>query len=253
MGSGPGATVQLALRHNQRPSTNSISISSRKDPGGPGDFFPAPMGCNQSNVGWEQQCPTMPYRLMVITARQPGPGEANPSAPATENDSRRASVGSRRQVRFSLRRPSERRLPSRSPVGLARLRASADWATPGLGRHGACELQRETRTLPTFVSVWSPLRLCGRPGRRLWPLIGPAWWRRCAARLEHLFKRKRAASCARRIRRARTSTPHLIGDVLKTNYVTAGALCFFGPGTTVLGCGLDPDLQWPHDATSSGR
>lgn len=94
-----------------RPSTNGISISSRKDPGGPGVFFLAPMGCNQSNVGSEQQCPTRPYRLMVITARQPVPGESQSlTAPATENDSRRAYVGSRRQVRFLLRRPSERRL-----------------------------------------------------------------------------------------------------------------------------------------------
>lgn len=56
-------------------------------------------------------------------------GSQSLTAPAMENDSRRASVGSRRQVRFPLRRPSKRRLQNRSPVGLARLRASADWAT----------------------------------------------------------------------------------------------------------------------------
>lgn len=65
-------------------------------------------------------------------------------------------------VRLSLEMAISEAPPSRSLVGLARLRASADWATPGLGRHGVCELQRETRTLATFVSVWSPLRLCGR-------------------------------------------------------------------------------------------
>jgi hypothetical protein len=59
-------------------------------------------------------------------------GSQSLSAPAMENDSRKASVGSRRQVRFSetaildLEAP-----PNRSPVGLVRLRASADWMAPG--------------------------------------------------------------------------------------------------------------------------
>lgn len=176
---------------------------------------------------------------MIITAWQPGPGEANPLQHPGRRMIREKRL-SGANVRLSLEMAISEAPPSRSPVGLARLCASADWATPGLGRHRVCELQCETRTLATFVYVWSPLRLCGHPRCRPCPLIGPGCWRRCTARLEILFIRKRAFSCARRIRRTSTSTPHLIGAVLKTNYVTLGALCLVRPGTSVLGRGLAP-------------
>lgn len=140
-------------------------------------------------------------------------GSQSLTAPATEIDSRIASVGSRRQVRFSLETAISEALPRQSPVGLARLRASADWATPGLGRHGVCELQRETRTLPTFCFCLESLALMWSPKKSAvasdWAgLVAPV-----CCQTQNLFKRKRASSCARRIRRTSTSTPHLIGAV----------------------------------------
>ncbi|KAM0252782.1 hypothetical protein ACHAQJ_007569 [Trichoderma viride] len=81
-------------------------------------------------------------------------------------------------------------------------------------------------------------------------LIGTGSGPRCVTRLENLFCENVHGSCVRRIRR----TPHLIGAALKTNYVMLGALCLvrarLSRRAAKLVRGLDPDLQWPHDAMS---
>jgi hypothetical protein len=205
---------------------------------------------------------------MIITARQPR-ARGNPSLTAPprrrmirEKGLEQTSSLFRRETVMS-KAPS---LPSRSPVGLVRLRAHwhrqrrqpIGWLQ-GSGRHGAFGLQNETGTLESgsrllFMSETTSRFPCAYVlAQKLVPsLIGSGSGPRCVTRLENLFMRKRASQLRSPYPSYTASDRRCLEDKLRDarGFASRPAEQSLSRRAAKLERGLDPDLQWPHDAMS---